>query len=146
MKVIAKSLEDTKQFARDVLEKMLKNKYDSAVVLDLKGDLGAGKTMLVQMLGRELGVSETIQSPTFVLMKTYRTKNSLFKNLVHIDTYRIEHIDEVKILQLEDIFVDPQNLVCIEWSEKIKEVMPENSIKIECELLENNAHSYNTVL
>ena len=142
MKIIAKTLDDTKQFAHDVLQKVLENKHGLATILDLKGDLGAGKTTFVQMLGKELGVVGVMQSPTFVLMKVYKTKNLKFKNLIHIDAYRIEHIDEAKILGLEKLFTEPTNLICIEWSEKIKEVMPENIIKIECELLENNEHGY----
>ncbi len=140
--MIAKSIADTRKFAKDLIEILSKNKTDKAVILDLVGDLGAGKTTLVQMMGRELGVKETIQSPTFVLMKSYKTKHSIFKNLIHIDAYRIEHIEEVKILNLEKIFSDKDNLVCIEWAEKIREVVPENSVKVVCKLLENDKHGY----
>ncbi|MDB5203988.1 MAG: conserved hypothetical nucleotide-binding protein [Candidatus Taylorbacteria bacterium] len=142
MKIIAKTLENTKQFAKDLIIEISKKITDKATILDLKGDLGAGKTTLVQMLGSELGVTEIIQSPTFVIMKSYKTKHPLFKTLVHIDAYRIEHIDEAKILKLENIFIDPTNLVCIEWAEKIKEVIPEAAIKVRCELLENDEHQY----
>jgi tRNA threonylcarbamoyladenosine biosynthesis protein TsaE len=142
MKIIAKTLEGTKQFAKDLIVEISRKTFREAVVLDLKGDLGAGKTTLVQMIGEELGVGETIQSPTFVLMKSYKTKHPRFKNLVHIDAYRIEHIEEVKILGLENIFADPTNLVCIEWAEKIKEVVPSDAIKVSCELLEGDEHGY----
>ncbi len=142
MKIIAKSLSDTKQFAKDLILEVSKKASNKATVLDLKGDLGAGKTTLVQMLGVELGVKETMQSPTFVLMKSYKTTSSRFKNLVHIDAYRIEDIQEVKILRLEDIFADPSNLVCIEWADKIREIMPADAIKVECELLEGDEHGY----
>lgn len=144
MKITAKTLEDTKRFAKDLLGEISKQSLDRATILDLIGGLGAGKTTLTQMLGSELGVAETMQSPTFVLMKIYKTKNTKFKNLIHIDAYRIEHIEEVKILGLENIFADKNNLVCVEWSEKIKGVMPESAIKVECELLENDAHCYCT--
>ena len=142
MKTISKSLEDTKQFATDLINEISKKTFDGAVVLDMKGDLGAGKTTLVQMMGRKLGVTETMQSPTFVIMKSYTTTNSRFKTLVHIDAYRIEDIQEVKILRLEEVFADPTNLVCIEWAEKIKEVVPSDAVKVECELLEGDEHRY----
>lgn len=156
MKVIAKTLEDTRQFAKDLIVEISKRVSDRALVLDLKGDLGAGKTTLVQMIGHELGVTETIQSPTFVLMKTYDIQyppakdlpdrawraGSIFKHLIHIDAYRIEHIEEVKILRLDEVFADPSNIVCIEWAEKIKEIMPEDAIKVECELLGGDEHRY----
>ncbi len=140
--MISRSFSDTRQFARDLILSVSKNTSDKAVVLELEGDLGAGKTTLVQMMGQELGVKETIQSPTFVLMKLYKTKHPIFKNLVHIDAYRIEHIEEVKILNLEEFFGDKDNLVCIEWAEKIREVVPKDSIKVVCELLENDKHGY----
>lgn len=142
MKMIAKTLEDTKQFAKDLILEISKMTFSGATVLDLKGDLGAGKTTLVQMIGEELGVGGTMQSPTFVLMKTYNIQHSIFKRLVHIDAYRIEDINEVKILRLKDIFADQTNLVCIEWAEKIREAIPGDAIKVECELLEGEKHRY----
>lgn len=142
MKIIAKTLTDTKQFAKDLILEVSKKALDKSTVLDLVGDLGAGKTTLVQMIGEELGVGETMQSPTFVLMKTYNIQHSIFRRLVHIDAYRIEDINEVKILRLEDIFADPTNLVCIEWAEKIMEVIPGDAIKVYCELLEGDEHGY----
>ena len=72
------------QLAAEVLKK-LKTK-NTATVVALSGDLGAGKTTFVQALGKELGVTETMQSPTYVLMKKYEIKKALpFKTLVHID-------------------------------------------------------------
>ncbi|MES2223739.1 MAG: tRNA (adenosine(37)-N6)-threonylcarbamoyltransferase complex ATPase subunit type 1 TsaE [Patescibacteria group bacterium] len=140
--MISRSFDDTRQFAKELIVKISKNTSDRAVVLDLKGDLGAGKTTLVQMIGRELGVTETMQSPTFVIMKSYKTTNPRFKTLVHIDAYRIEQIDEVKILRLEEVFAESTNLVCIEWADKVREIMPNWTVKIECTLLENDEHQY----
>lgn len=142
MKIIAKTVEDTRKFAKDLVESLSKQEFDNATILDLEGDLGAGKTTLVQMIGQELGIEETIQSPTFVIMKSYKTKNQIFKDLIHIDAYRIEHIEEVKILNLEEIFKDKNNLVCIEWAEKIGGVVPESAIKVCCELLDGDKHGY----
>jgi len=142
MKIIAKALEDTKQFAKDLILEVSKIALNRSTVLDLKGDLGAGKTTLVQMIGVELGVTETIQSPTFVLMKSYKTSNPKFKTLVHIDAYRIENIEEVKILRLEEVFNDSTNLVCIEWAEKIEEIIPDSAIEVNCALLKNDEHQY----
>ncbi len=142
MKIIAKTLEDTKQFAKDLILELTKKNIEKGAVLDLKGDLGAGKTTLVQMLGAELGVIETMQSPTFVIMKSYKTKHPQLKTLVHVDAYRIEQVQEAKILKLENIFADPTNLVCIEWADKIREIMPEWATEINCTLLENDEHQY----
>jgi tRNA threonylcarbamoyladenosine biosynthesis protein TsaE len=142
MQIISKTLEDTRKFAKDLIELLTKQEFNRATILNLEGNLGAGKTTLVQMIGQELGVKETIQSPTFVLMKSYKTKHIKFKNLVHIDAYRIEHTEETKILNLEEIFSNKDNLVCIEWAEKIRGVVPGDSVKVVCELLEGDEHGY----
>lgn len=144
--MISKSLEDTRKFATDLVALLSKWGIDSATILDLKGDLGAGKTTLVQMIGDALGVKETMQSPTFVIMKSYKTKNQIFKNLIHIDAYRIEHIEETRILNLEEIFNNKENLVCIEWADKIRGVVPKGSVKVICELLEGDEHGYGVEL
>jgi tRNA threonylcarbamoyladenosine biosynthesis protein TsaE len=99
---------------------------NKATVLALSGDLGAGKTTFVQSLARDLGVVETVTSPTFVIMKRYDTTDKYFSSLVHIDAYRIEDIVEMKVLGFELILDEPNTLVCIEWAERIKDLLPED--------------------
>lgn len=142
MKTVSKSFEETKGFASEVLDILRKENRSGAEVLHLVGDLGAGKTTLTQMIGEILGVKEQIQSPTFVIMKSYKTKDPVFKTLVHIDAYRIEKPEETRILNLEKIFNDPENLVCVEWGEKLGSEMPLNTKKIICTLLPDDVHSF----
>lgn len=142
MKTIAKSLEDTKEFALELLKILDKSERHGASVLDLRGNLGAGKTTLTQMIGDILEVKETMQSPTFVMMKSYKTKDPSFNTLVHIDAYRIEKPEETKILNLESIFSDKKSLVCIEWGENIKDQIPKDASTIMCTLLPDDVHSY----
>ena len=63
---------------------------ESATVAALQGELGAGKTTFTQEVGRILGVTENMHSPTFVIMKIYEIDWKGFKNLIHVDAYRIE--------------------------------------------------------
>ncbi len=84
----------------------------------LKGDLGAGKTTFVQGIGQYFGISEQIQSPTFVLIKPYNihknSKNSKAKRLIHIDAYRTSSRDELEDLGINELISDTDNIVLVE--------------------------------
>lgn len=121
----------------DVIENF---KSDNATVVALTGELGAGKTTLTQYLAKALGIEETIQSPTFVIMKFYpllaspklseggyASRYSLF---AHIDSYRIEKIEEMQVLGLHKLIADPKNLILIEWPENISELLPDKRINV----------------
>ncbi len=112
------------QFAREVLSLLKKEVGDGAVVLALSGDLGAGKTTFTQALGRQLGITEDITSPTFTIMKGYETTDETFAHLIHMDAYRIEDEDELRPLRFTDILATPQTLMCVEWAELIKGALP----------------------
>lgn len=102
----------------------------SAAVLALHGELGAGKTAFVQELGKLLGVKETITSPTFVIMKRYQTAHDSFKNLVHIDAYRLDSVDEMRVLGFKPLLGEKDTIICIEWAERIAELMPEDALHL----------------
>lgn len=120
---------ELRTFARGVLLPLTQK--NTAHVLALTGDLGAGKTAFTKALALELGVEETVTSPTFMIMKIYAVSSHPFiRTLVHIDAYRIESIEELRVLGIEELFLNPQTLLCIEWPERIKEVIPEDSIPI----------------
>jgi tRNA threonylcarbamoyladenosine biosynthesis protein TsaE len=104
-----------------------------ATVIALQGDLGAGKTTATQIIGQILGVTESINSPTFVIKKIYRTDNELFKTLIHIDAYRLEDEKNLGILRLEDDFKNSDNLIIIEWPELILDNIPTNAIHVSIE-------------
>lgn len=107
------------------------------------GDLGSGKTTFVQGLARGLGIKERILSPTFILMRQYdiktknQNKNASFgraklKNLYHIDLYRlVGNIEqEYRSLGLEEIVGEKENIVVIEWAEKVRGLLPADTIWI----------------
>lgn len=98
-------------------------KKDTATVIGLYGDLGAGKTAFVKALAKAFGINEHITSPTFVIMKRFEIQN-VFKNLIHIDAYRLESGKELLKLGWQELISNPQNLILIEWPEKVVDVMP----------------------
>jgi tRNA threonylcarbamoyladenosine biosynthesis protein TsaE len=119
---------DLDELVRKVLAQ-LPEKTAHATVVALSGDLGAGKTTFTQALAHVLGLEETIQSPTYVLMKSYKLlsgpfNNNRFNTLVHIDAYRLEHPQEFSMLKPEKFLNDPHTLVIIEWPERIEGVLP----------------------
>ena len=103
---------------------------NGATTVLLSGDLGSGKTTFTQALARNLGITESIISPTFVIERKYKIEGNKWNNFFHIDAYRFEKSEEIKILNWEKIIADDSNLILIEWPEKISEFIPANSLQI----------------
>ena len=113
-----------------VLDKANAQKDEVAVVIALHGDLGAGKTTFTQMLAQTLGVTEVVTSPTFVIMKVYELLEQTFLQLVHIDAYRIEEIDEMHVLGFEALLQQKDTIMCIEWAENIEALLPAQTVHV----------------
>lgn len=109
-------------------------KLDSGAVLALTGNLGSGKTHFTKGLAKYFQIKKNITSPTFVLMKVYKTKNKKIKQLVHVDCYRLDNPEELLAIGLDEYLNDPACLVVIEWAEKIKKILPKNTIWIKFNL------------
>lgn len=104
------------------------SKADSACILALVGDLGAGKTTFSKTFLHQLGVKQHVQSPTFSIINSYDIAHNGFEKIFHIDTYRIEDLKELEVLHIEDVFNNPKHIVVIEWADKIKELIPKDSV------------------
>ncbi len=122
---ITNSNTETQKLADDIAKK-----FTSGVVA-LNGDLGTGKTTFVQGFAKGLGIKEIITSPTFVLIRQHKIPKTT-KFLYHIDLYRIDNLTG---FGLEEILSEPENLVLIEWAEKIKHLLPKDTIHIKFETL-----------
>jgi len=122
------SEKDTAKIAVDLL-KLLQQKKTTHVIL-LDGNLGGGKTFLTQSLGKGLGIKEIINSPTFNLMKLYKIKNKdlKFKQLVHIDAYRLTDYSELLALGLDEYLEDERLLIVIEWPKNIIDYLKKEKI------------------
>ncbi len=97
-----------------------------ADIICLNGELGAGKTTLVQGIARGWGTSDAVTSPTFVLVNNYRRPDGLEMN--HLDAYRLENPLEAEDLDLERMIADGPLLV--EWAERIKAALPEECLVV----------------
>lgn len=139
MDIILKDLEATEAFARNVLNlaEALKN-TDKATMVALHGDLGAGKTTLVQFIASVLGVREEVLSPTFVIQKSYSVSRGDFKKLVHIDAYRIEKPEEFSNLKITDTLADPDSLVLVEWPKHGGDHFATPSLEVLLEFVDEN--------
>ena len=120
--------------------KKLAENAEELQVLALHGDLGAGKTTFVQGFAQALGVAKRIISPTFIIMRTYEILHHsgmqeengsrdkyVKKYLYHVDLYRAESEKDVEGLGLLEIMQDPENVVLIEWPEKIESFLPKDA-------------------
>jgi tRNA threonylcarbamoyladenosine biosynthesis protein TsaE len=94
-------------------------------VVSLTGDLGAGKTTLVQGAARGLGTSDHVASPTFVLVREYRGAIPVY----HLDVYRLERMQEVLDLGFEDL-LDPSGVMFVEWGDAIEPILPQDFLEI----------------
>ncbi|UOR10306.1 tRNA (adenosine(37)-N6)-threonylcarbamoyltransferase complex ATPase subunit type 1 TsaE [Halobacillus amylolyticus] len=95
-------------------------------VLTLEGDLGSGKTTFTKGLAKGLGVTRTVNSPTFTIIKEYMGRIPLY----HLDVYRLEDSDED--LGFEEFF-DGDGVTVVEWSQFISEYLPEERLEITIE-------------
>jgi tRNA threonylcarbamoyladenosine biosynthesis protein TsaE len=129
-----KTIEDFEQTAEEILKVVsddyLKQGTGNAYVFCLHGDLGAGKTTMTQIIGKSLGVIETINSPTFVIKKTYQTADDTFKTLIHMDAYRLEGEQNLDVFRLDQDFTSTNTLMIIEWPEIIESMIPKNAVHI----------------
>ena len=103
----------------------------------LYGDLGAGKTALVQAMCDRLGVRETVASPTFSLVNEYSYFDGEAKRTAlvhHIDLYRLRSTEEALDIGIEE-YLDGPYYCFIEWPQLIESLLGEDTVQIKLELL-----------
>jgi tRNA threonylcarbamoyladenosine biosynthesis protein TsaE len=96
-------------------------------VIELIGDIGAGKTTLTKGIAVGLGVEDEVQSPTFTLSRTYHTRNG--GSLVHYDFYRLSD-PGILAIELADIAQSPDTTVVIEWADTVHHVLPADRLML----------------
>lgn len=117
---------------------------DVTTLVTLSGELGAGKTTFIQMIGKELGVSEPMVSPTFVLEKIYELDGTKgFSKLVHIDAYRLKSGEELTALGFSELVRDGKNIILLEWPEMVADVLPKATIVVSLAVDEDGTRTYN---
>jgi len=121
--MISHSLKDTQDFAKKFVQSLDNTSIDSALVVGLYGNLGAGKTTFTQAVAKEMGVEDIVNSPTFVIEKMYETKDPHF-------------------IRLESLVENKHNIIFIEWPENVKEILPTDHVKIYCEFIDENSRRF----
>lgn len=128
-----KNPSEFKIIIEDILSWFKKN-HKVNLILALQGDLGTGKTTFTQELAKYFGVKETVNSPTFVIMKKYDLIDDMFDTLVHIDAYRLEDESETKPLNFKEIFSQSKIVCCVEWPEIIANILPTAVVWLKLEI------------
>lgn len=126
---------DTKKIAANLAKQITKG------VIALNGNLGAGKTTFAAGFAKGLGIQDKIISPTFVLIRQHKIPNS-DRIFYHIDLYRLENGEEFISLGIQDLLNNSDNLILIEWAEKIKKYLPENTVSISIEKQEGDKRKF----
>lgn len=127
---ITKTPEETMKLGEQIIRKLPKGSN----FIILKGELGAGKTVLVKGMARALGIKEVIKSPTFGYSRSYKTNKN--NKLIHYDLYLIKKIKSKDLLSLlsED---SEDNIVVLEWGDKLPNIP--NSIYVTIDTIFENA-------
>lgn len=120
MKIKIENLKQLEDFAEKLAQKLEKND-----VISLIGDLGAGKTTLVQYLAKELGVDDYVTSPTFSIVNIYDGDIEIN----HLDLYRLENPSELEQIDYETYFY-PEGISFIEWAIRGQGYLPDGMIEI----------------
>jgi tRNA threonylcarbamoyladenosine biosynthesis protein TsaE len=122
-KIITSSSIETKDFAKN-----LAKETPVGTIVALIGDLGSGKTTFAQGFAEGLDILESIVSPTFKLVSEYDGEKC---KLIHVDTYRLDSIEDFLNICGEDIIRTPGAIILIEWADKIIDILPPDTLQID---------------
>lgn len=125
MTITIRSIESIGDSAREFIAQM-----DDRKIFAFYGAMGAGKTTFVKALCEAMGVTDTVNSPTFAIVNEYDTPSG--RPIYHFDFYRIKHLAEVYDMGYEDYFYG-RGLCFIEWPELVEELLPEETVKVTIE-------------
>jgi tRNA threonylcarbamoyladenosine biosynthesis protein TsaE len=123
-------LSDLKPVCREIIR--LSEKMP---VVALYGNLGAGKTTLVQTLCGMLGITDTVSSPTYAIINEYALGNS---PVYHIDLYRLNDEAEARQAGVEECLFSGERCF-VEWPDRFENLLPEHHIKVNLRKLENDS-------
>ena len=123
------SLEEIGSVARTFLEEIGSNK-----LIAFYGHMGAGKTTFIKALCDELGVEDVVNSPTFAIVNEYTDREG--ESVFHFDFYRIKSLDEALGIGFDN-YMDSGCFCFMEWPEKVEEILPEETLRVEISEVED---------
>ena len=115
---------------------------DGHTVFAFYGKMGAGKTTFIKAICEELGVEDVINSPTFAIINEYRSSKT-GGLIYHFDFYRINKLSEAHDISVEDYFYSGA-LCFIEWPEKIEQLLPDDTLHITIEEMNEGVRELRT--
>ena len=139
IEIITESARETQKIGEFLAQEIINSKSErkKALIVGLEGDLGSGKTTFIQGMAKGFKIKERITSPTFVILRKYKIPKSKALSLYHIDCYRIESKD-LDDLDFKEIIQNSQNVVVVEWAEKIKKSLPLDTLRMKFEYIDKN--------
>lgn len=115
------------KFGQNFAKRLTKQNSSKAILIELVGDVGSGKTTFTRGLAQGLSVKESITSPSFTISKSYALPEG--GNLIHYDFYRLPDPGLMTDDLLENL-QNPANIIVVEWGESVTKLLPENHTKI----------------
>jgi tRNA threonylcarbamoyladenosine biosynthesis protein TsaE len=134
--VFVRSLEETRLIASK-----LASTLKPGDVVSLNGELGAGKTAFVQGLASALGISETVTSPTFTIMRQYPLVHATIPQLLHLDAYRLEGADALEELGLFEL-LESGAVAFVEWGDLVAGEFDDEALRISVDVDDNDVRTF----
>lgn len=135
IKITCKDLDDTAHLA----EKFSKH-IQKGVFVCLYGEIGAGKTAFVKLIAKEMGITEKVTSPSFVILNEYKTQNKI--PFYHFDLYRLEHTGVSSIREELQEYSKDGIYTFVEWAEFSDEQLPFDRIDINVTYNNDDSRNY----
>lgn len=126
------STEETENAASELAKKTAPGS-----VIALHGNLGAGKTVFARGFARGLGVTQPVSSPTFTVIQEYELNDGNW--LCHLDLYRIENSASALVFGVDEYLEDDSAILLVEWAERISDILPEKTIHIKIDRIDENS-------
>ncbi len=137
METLSFSPTATKKVAELLAKELLKHKIksDNAFIVGLIGNLGSGKTTFIKGFVRGLRLKQRVVSPTFLIVRNYKipiykSKTGNYVKFYHIDAYRLKKSSELLAIDFKKIITNPDNIIFVEWADKIKQSLPKKMLWI----------------
>ena len=125
--MILKNLRETELLGEKIADRLKKG-----TVIALIGELGTGKTAMIKVIAKGLGIMENVNSPTFTLVQEYYSGKLPF---FHFDVYRVDAIDELDVIDFNEYFYS-DGICVVEWADLIEKELPDEAIRVFIEYAE----------